>query len=101
MDAFFVCAGPQHVIIEVNEAGLGTAGFDPRGMPSREAFPEYGDLQRLMDVCYRTGERQVVYLEYATWVTFRWEDGVVTAYRPHPAAAGLPRTSPQDDEAAA
>ena len=95
MDAICVCEGPLHVIIECNDALITTGGIDPRGLPAREAYCGFEDLQRLMDVCYRTGEEQVVYMDDgATWLTFRWEDehasGVATAYRPHPVSANLP-----------
>lgn len=50
--------GPQHVIIACDIGMLEDLGFDPRGMPTREAYNRPGDdeYQALMDRVYATGQ---------------------------------------------
>lgn len=49
--------GPCHVIVDCDDGMETLLGFDPRGMPAREAFHQPIDSlgQRLMDEVYATG----------------------------------------------
>lgn len=98
MDSIALFSGPQHVMIDCNEAMLETSGFDPRGMPAREAFPGYTNLQRLMDLCYRKGRSYEVEFPDGLWVTYPWHDasgsGIATAWRARQVVGSLPQTPP-------
>lgn len=56
-DALAVYEGSQHVIRWVSPRLVELAGFDPVGMPVREAFPqpEYAETHRRMDRVLVTG----------------------------------------------
>lgn len=99
--AIAVYRGPAHVIVSANETYLTAAGFDPRGMPYREAFPqpEYGQIADLFDEVYLAGIITEAHLRTPHGVARLviapvWQGGQVCGVathwqeRPHRAGAG-------------
>lgn len=71
--AAFIC-------IYVNAALVAISGFDPTGMPAREAFPDFDAAQAAMDRCYESG-MSVTHREPDALMRIRplWRDGRVWA----------------------
>jgi hypothetical protein len=86
VDAVTICEGPQHVIVACNDRLIETAGFDPVGLPAREAFCGYESLQRLMDKTYATGRTYYATVDGGAWVSLPYHRdgqvvGVMTGFR--------------------
>lgn len=107
MDAIGLFEGRQHVTRWASPGLVELVGFDPTGMPAREAFPGYTAAQALMDRCLATGlpqERVEAGMDGSTGVLVILPlivrgrvAGVTTGYRavpqrhPAPAAPAVPR----------
>lgn len=82
-----VFEGPQHVCRWANEALIEGSGFDPTGMPAREAWPDEDLAQDRMDLAYRRGQsRTYHHPEAVLRVRPLWDEdqvwGVATAWAP-------------------
>jgi hypothetical protein len=78
VDSICIVEGLSHVVIYANDVCIETAGFDPTGMPAREAWVGWEHLQDLMDRTLISGRSYFRDIDGGTFVSLPYRrDGAV------------------------